>query len=333
MPPRDAAAAAGIAVVWGGELRRHPCRAERRPRRCSWRRCGSRSWRGRSPGCVPRPKLASTRLVALGLALYAGQFALLFTAMTPGCPPGWPPSSSSRRRCSPCWPPSSSLGERPGRPHLLGVGWRPWSRGAHRPRPRRCSSAVGSGLCLLAGLSWAAGNLVAAHVRRDAGARARGLGSVVAAPCSPCSPSSSRPRAAWPPRSAGIDVAGLLALGYLTGPQRRSSGSRHLVGPDGGAHSPAGPISAVHHARAVRRARHPPGSRWGATLAPAPSRAAPSSSAPAAARTPAAARATADPARVQTGSAVVDFTVFMLIRVRSDATPGSSPRRSEKKRW
>ena len=51
-----------------------------------------------------------------------------------------------------------------------------------------------------------------------------------------------------------------------------------------------------------------------------------------AARRPPRARS-ADPARVQTGSAVVDFTVFMLIRVRSDATPGSSPRRSEKKRW
>jgi hypothetical protein len=35
----------------------------------------------------------------------------------------------------------------------------------------------------------------------------------------------------------------------------------------------------------------------------------------------------------QTGRAVVDFTVFMLISVRSDATPGSSPRHSVKNRW
>jgi|tagenome__1003787_1003787.scaffolds.fasta_scaffold20490760_2 hypothetical protein len=35
----------------------------------------------------------------------------------------------------------------------------------------------------------------------------------------------------------------------------------------------------------------------------------------------------------QTGRAVVDFTVFMLISVRSEATPGSSPSRFVNNCW
>ncbi|MBB5694299.1 EamA family transporter [Muricoccus pecuniae] len=37
---------------------------------------------------LPRPKIASRRLVAIGLFLFVGQFALLFTGMQAGMPPG-----------------------------------------------------------------------------------------------------------------------------------------------------------------------------------------------------------------------------------------------------
>lgn len=214
VPPRHVAAAVGIAVVWGVNfVVIHVGLATTPSLLLAALRftlvAGALAW------FVPRPALPWPRLVALGLALYAGQFGFLFTAMDAGLSPGLAAVVMQSQAVFTVVAAVVVLGERPGRPQVLGVVVATagllligLDRGG--------SSVVGFVLCLLAGLSWAAGNMVA---RTSGVTQGLGLvvwGSVVAAPVLGVLAVVQVGPAHLASALTGIDTAGLLALGYLT---------------------------------------------------------------------------------------------------------------------
>jgi O-acetylserine/cysteine efflux transporter len=218
VPPRDAAAAAGIAVIWGVNfVVIHVGLTTTPPLLLAALRfalvAGALAW------FVPRPALAWSRLVALGLTLYAGQFALLFTAMDAGLSPGLAAVVMQSQAVFTVVAAVVVLGERPGRPQVLGVAVATVGLvviGLDVVDGGGGSSALGFALCLLAGLSWAAGNLVA---RTSGATQGLGLvvwGSVVAAPVLALLAVVEVGPAHLASAVTGIDAAGLLALGYLT---------------------------------------------------------------------------------------------------------------------
>jgi O-acetylserine/cysteine efflux transporter len=165
---------------------------------------------------VARPTLRAPQLVALGLTLYVGQFALLFTAMDAGLSAGLAAVVLQSQAVFTLALAALVLGERP-RPVasaglvaavaglvLVGLG-----RGGSTPQ--------GYLLGLAGGLSWACGNLVA----RRSGATGQGLslvvwGSVVAAPVLAVLAVVEVGPAGLPDAVAGIGPAGALSLAYLT---------------------------------------------------------------------------------------------------------------------
>jgi O-acetylserine/cysteine efflux transporter len=214
VPPRSAAAAAAIAVVWGVNfVVIHVGLTTTPPLLLAALRftlvAAALAW------FVPRPALAWPRLVALGLTLYAGQFGLLFTAMDVGLSPGLAAVVMQSQAVFTVLAAVVVLGERPGRPQLAGVAVATVGL-VLIGLDRGGSSALGFALCLLAGLSWAAGNMVA---RTSGVTQGLGLvvwGSVVAAPVLAVLALVQVGPAHLAAAITGIDVAGLLALGYLT---------------------------------------------------------------------------------------------------------------------
>lgn len=168
-------------------------------------------------GFVRRPALPWSRLVALGLLLYVGQFGLLFTAMDHGLSAGLAAVVMQSQAVFTVLLAALLLRERPSRPQVTGVALSVLGLAAIGVE-RAVAGAVGRDgflLCLGAGLSWAFGNLVA---RRSGVTQGLGLvvwGSVVAAP-------PLALLAAWQigpsrllPAIGAIDAAGLASLAYL----------------------------------------------------------------------------------------------------------------------
>ena len=164
---------------------------------------------------VPRPALAWPRLVALGLALYVGQFGLLFTAMDVGLSAGLAAVVMQSQAVFTVVAAVAVLGERPSRSHVLGIAV---ATGGLLliGLDRGGSSALGFVLCLLAGASWAVGNLLARTAGVTQGLGLVVWGSVVAAPVLAVLALWQVGPARLPSALAGIDTAGLLALAYLT---------------------------------------------------------------------------------------------------------------------
>ncbi len=164
---------------------------------------------------VPRPALAWPRLVALGLALYVGQFGLLFTAMDVGLSAGLAAVVMQAQAVFTVVAAVALLGERPGRSQVAGVAV---ATGGLLliGLDRGGSSPLGFVLCLLAGASWAAGNLLARTAGVTQGLGLVVWGSVVAAPVLGVLALWQVGPARLPAVLAGIDGAGLLALAYLT---------------------------------------------------------------------------------------------------------------------
>lgn len=214
MPPRAVAAAVGIAVLWGVNfvvihvgLTTTPALLLAALRFAIV--AAALAW------FVPRPALAWPRLVALGLALYAGQFGFLFTAMDVGLSPGLAAVVMQSQAVFTVLAAVVVLGERPGRPQVLGVVAATAGL-VLIGLDRGGSSLLGFVLCLLAGLSWAAGNMVA---RTSGVTQGLGLvvwGSVVAAPVLAVLAVVQVGPGHLAAAITGIDTAGLLALGYLT---------------------------------------------------------------------------------------------------------------------
>lgn len=165
---------------------------------------------------VRRPALPWRRLLVLGLTLYVGQFALLFTAMDRGLSAGLAAVVLQSQAVFTFVGAVAVLGERPARVQVAGIGLAAAGLAA---LGIDCAGRLDLGGFLLAlggGASWAVGNLVA---RRSGTGQGLGLvvwGSVVAAP----------PLAllallrAGGPRQVlhalgGIDGSGWAALGYL----------------------------------------------------------------------------------------------------------------------
>ncbi len=163
---------------------------------------------------VPRPALSWPRLAALGLTLYAGQFGLLFTAMDAGLPPGLAAVVLQSQAVFTVAGAVLVLGERPARTQLLGVGVAAAGL-ALVGADRGGSSALGFVLCLLAGLSWAAGNVVARGSGVTQGLGLVVWGSAVAAPFLAVLAVVQVGPGNLVGVLGGIDGAGLLALAYL----------------------------------------------------------------------------------------------------------------------
>ena len=214
MSPRHALAAVIVAVVWGVNfVVIHVGLTTTPPLLLAALRfalvAGSLAW------FVPRPALAWPRLVALGLALYVGQFGLLFTAMDVGLSAGLAAVVMQSQAVFTVVAAVALLGERPGRVQVLGVAVATagllligLDRGG--------SSVLGFVLCLLAGASWAVGNLLARTAGVTQGLGLVVWGSVVAAPVLAVLALWQVGPARLPSALAGIDAAGLLALAYLT---------------------------------------------------------------------------------------------------------------------
>ncbi len=214
MPLRHVLAAVLVAVVWGVNfVVIHVGLATTPPLLLAALRfalvAGALAW------FVPRPALSWPRLAALGLALYAGQFGLLFTAMDVGLSPGLAAVVMQSQAVFTVVAAVVVLGERPGRPQVLGVVVATagllligLDRGG--------SSALGFVLCLLAGASWACGNLVARSAGVTQGLGLVVWGSVVAAPVLGVLALWQVGPSRLPSALAGIDGGGLLALAYLT---------------------------------------------------------------------------------------------------------------------
>jgi O-acetylserine/cysteine efflux transporter len=214
VPPRSVAAAVGITLIWGvnfvvihvgltttPSLLLAALRFALVAGTCAW--------------FVPRPALAWPRLVALGLTLYAGQFGFLFTAMDAGLSPGLAAVVLQSQAVFTVVAAAIVLGERPGRAQALGMVLATGGL-ALLGLDRGGSTPIGFVLGLLAGLSWAAGNLVA---RTSGVSQGLGLvvwGSVVAAPVLGVLALVQVGPAHLGTALAGIDAAGLLALAYLT---------------------------------------------------------------------------------------------------------------------
>ena len=131
---------------------------------------------------VPRPALPWTRLVALALGLYVGQFALLFTAMSRGLPAGLAAVVLQSQAVFTVVAAGLLLRERPTRTQLAGVVVA--SCGLVVIGVERAVS-VQAGPFLLAvgaGASWAAGNLVGRRSGVTQGLSLVVWGSAVAAP-------------------------------------------------------------------------------------------------------------------------------------------------------
>ena len=164
---------------------------------------------------VPRPVLPCTRLVALALGLYVGQFALLFTAMSRGLPAGLAAVVLQSQAVFTVVGAGLLLRERPTRAQFAGVAVA--SCGLAVIGVERAGS-VQAGPFLLAvgaGASWAAGNLVGRRAGVTQGLSLVVWGSVVAAP-------PLALLAAWQlgpggvlPAIGRISGSGLLALAYL----------------------------------------------------------------------------------------------------------------------
>jgi len=214
VPPRSVAAAVGIAVVWGvnfvvihvgltttPSLLLAALRFALVAAVCAW--------------FVPRPALPWPRLVALGLALYAGQFGFLFTAMDAGLSPGLAAVVMQSQAVFTVVAAAVVLGERPRAAQALGIVLATAGL-VLLGLDRGGSSPLGFVLCLCAGLSWAAGNLVA---RTSGVTQGLGLvvwGSVVAAPVLGVLAVVQVGPTHLVAAVAGIDAAGFLALAYLT---------------------------------------------------------------------------------------------------------------------
>jgi O-acetylserine/cysteine efflux transporter len=131
---------------------------------------------------VRRPALPWPHLVLLGLALYVGQFGLLFTAMDRGLPAGL---AAVVLQCQAVFTFAGAiavLGERPRRVQVAGVVVAAAGLALIGADAGAGVDPAGFLLCLGAGASWAVGNLVA---RRSGVTQGLGLvvwGSVVAAP-------------------------------------------------------------------------------------------------------------------------------------------------------
>ncbi len=217
MSPRHALAAVIVAVVWGVNfVVIHVGLATTPPLLLAALRfalvAGSLAW------FVPRPALAWPRLVALGLALYVGQFGLLFTAMDVGLSAGLAAVVMQAQAVFTVVAAVALLGERPGRSQVAGVAVATCGLlliGLDRGGADR-QQVLGFVLCLLAGASWAAGNLLARTAGVTQGLGLVVWGSVVAAPVLGVLALWQVGPARLPAALAGIDGAGLLALAYLT---------------------------------------------------------------------------------------------------------------------
>ena len=219
MSPRHVLAAVAVAVVWGVNfvvihvglgsappLLLAALRFTLVAALCAW-------W-------VPRPALPWSRLVALGLLLYVGQFGLLFSAMGVGLSPGLAAAVMQSQAVFTVVLAALVLRERPSRLQAVGVAVA--SAGLALIGVDRVveggasSSAAGFLLCLGAGLSWGFGNLVA---RRSGTTQGLGLvvwGSVVAAPVLLAAAAVAVGPARLLSAVAAVDVPGMLALAYLT---------------------------------------------------------------------------------------------------------------------
>ena len=165
---------------------------------------------------VPRPALSSGRLLLLGLTLYVGQFGLLFTAMDRGLSAGLAAVVLQSQAVFTFLGAVAVLGERPKRVQVAGIGL-------------ACAGLVviglggGAGLdrdgfllCLGAGASWACGNLVARRSGVTQGLSLVVWGSAMAAPpLAVLAVLTGGGPAATVRALGGIDRAGLLALAYI----------------------------------------------------------------------------------------------------------------------
>ncbi|MFC0388302.1 EamA family transporter [Muricoccus vinaceus] len=170
---------------------------------------------------LPRPKIPWRRLVAIGLFLFLGQFALLFTGMAAGMPPGLASVVQQSQAFLTALIAAAVLRERPSARAVAGmavafsglalIGTTAGSGGM---------TALGLGLCLLGAASWAGGNVLL----RGAGSSPGGpvalmawLGLVPILPLLGLSLAIEGP-AAVGAALAGINLSGVAAVLYLAVP-------------------------------------------------------------------------------------------------------------------
>lgn len=164
---------------------------------------------------VSPPALPRSRLVALSLALYVGQFGLLFTAMDHGLSPGLAAVVLQSQAVFTVIGAVVVLGERPSRVQVAGLAVATVGLGVIGMQAGTGLDLSGFLLCLAAGLSWAGGNLIARTSGVTQGLNLVVWGSLVAAgPLAVLALLQLGPRG-FVTALVGIDGAGLLALGYL----------------------------------------------------------------------------------------------------------------------
>ncbi|WP_458094934.1 EamA family transporter [Roseomonas sp. WA12] len=110
---------------------------------------------------LPRPRIAPGRMVAIGMTLFVGQFALLFTGMAAGMPPGLVSVTQQSQAFITALIAAAVLRERPTGRAVLGmavafaglalIGTTVGADGV---------TGLGMALCLAAAASWALGNVL-----------------------------------------------------------------------------------------------------------------------------------------------------------------------------
>jgi O-acetylserine/cysteine efflux transporter len=110
---------------------------------------------------LPRPKIPPGRLVAIGMFLFVGQFALLFTGMAAGMPPGLASVTQQSQAFLTGLLAAAILRERPTRRALAGmaVAFAGLALIATTVGGNGVTAA-GLALCLAAAASWAVGNIL-----------------------------------------------------------------------------------------------------------------------------------------------------------------------------